>query len=149
MPAAPGDWRRMGQGRDLMGVDLERRPYAAPGPDGLKAWRSPSRGVVIESFAGARPADGLLAQSGAVNDWEEVEPLHVWDHAHCEFCQVVFEEPTKVAARPPSDRRVVTEGYLVARSGAELQQWICEECFDDFKDEFRWSVTNTSEGFSG
>lgn len=75
MPAAPDDWRRMGQERDLLEVDLERRPYAAPGQKGLRAWRSPSRGVVIESFADAPPDDGLLAQP-AVDDWEEVEPPH-------------------------------------------------------------------------
>ncbi len=149
MPAAPDDWRRMGQERSLTGVDLERRPYAAPGQEGLRAWRSPSRGVVIESFADAPPSGGRLMQPGAVNDWEEVKPPQAWDHTHCEFCQVLFEERVRAAVRPPTDRRVVTEGYLVVESGAESQKWICGECFEDFKDEFRWSVTNRCEGSSG
>lgn len=127
-----------------MGVELERRPYAASGQAGLRAWRSPSRGVVTEGFADAPPSDGLLAQSGAADDWEEIEPPHAWDHAHCEFCQVAFAEHRTVAARPSTDRRVVTEGYLVAESGVESQKWICEECFEDFKDEFGWLV-NTSD----
>jgi hypothetical protein len=139
----------MGQERDLMEVDLERRSYAAPSQKGLRAWRSPSRGVVIESFAAAPPSDGRLAPPGAVDDWEEVEPPHVWDHDHCEFCGVTFDEHAKVVARPASDRRVVTEGYLVVESADESPRWICEECFDDFKDEFRWSVTDTNEASSG
>ena len=132
-----------------MEANLERRPYAAPGQEGLRAWRSPSRGAVIESFADTPPSDGLLAQPGAVDDWEEVEPPQIWDHAHCEFCQVAFEEHAKVAARPSTDRRVVTEGYLVVESGAESQKWICEECFEDFKDEFRWAVKSTNDDSSG
>ena len=140
MPVAPDDWRRMGQEQDLMGVELERRPYAAPDQKGLKAWRSPSRGVVIESFATGLPSERGPASPDAVDDWEEVEPPHAWDHDHCEFCGVTFEEHAKVAARPPSDRRVLTEGYSTVEGGAKSQMWICEECFEDFKEEFRWSV---------
>jgi hypothetical protein len=144
VPAAPDDWRRMGQEPHLMGVDLEQRPYTPPAQERLKAWRPSSLGVVTEGFADAPPSEGLLAQSGAVDDWEEVEPPHAWDHDHCKFCWVTFEEQAKVAARPPLDRRVVTEGYLVVGS----RHWICEECFEDFKDEFRWSVTKASESSS-
>lgn len=62
---------------------------------------------------------------------------------------MAFEEHANVAARPPTDGRIVTEGYLVVESDGKSQQWICEKCFDDFKDEFHWSVTSTSEGASG
>lgn len=136
MPAAPDDWRRMGQERYLTGVDLEWRSYAPSNPEGQKAWKPLSRGVVVESLTAT-----LLPE----DDWEEVESSHVWDHDHCMFCWVTFEEHAKVSARPPTDRRVVTEGYLVRESGAESREWIREECFEDFKDEFRWPVTSTGE----
>jgi hypothetical protein len=116
-----------------MEVDLERRRYAVPNQEGLRAWRSPSRGVVVTGLAAAPPSDGLLPPRGAVDDWEEIAPP-AWDHDHCEFCLVTFDEPA--VAKSCTDRRVVTEGYLVVGSGVESQKWICEECFEDFKDEF-------------
>jgi hypothetical protein len=131
-----------------MEADLERRLYAVPDQEGLRAWRSPSRGVVITGLAAAPPSDGLFTPRGTVDDWEEIEPP-AWDHDHCEFCWATFEDPARVTAKSSTGRRVVTEGYLVVGSGVESQKWICEECFEDFKDEFRWSVTNPSKGSSG
>jgi hypothetical protein len=135
----------MGQERYLMAVDLERRPYTPPSQEGLRCWRSPSRGVVVKSFNSSPPSKGVFAPNDDVDDWEEIEPPHSWDHEHCEFCGVAIEEAAKVAARPASDRLVVTEGYLVVESGVETQKWICVKCFEDFRDEFQWSVTNTNE----
>jgi len=49
-----------------------------------------------------------------------------WDHDHCEFC---FAEISEYDG-------VLHEGYCTL----DEYHWICEECFEDFKDMFHWSV---------
>jgi hypothetical protein len=51
-----------------------------------------------------------------------------WDHDHCEFCWQEF-----MAVDAPD---VVRSGY----STLDGYYWICDECFDDFKDLFGWRV---------
>jgi hypothetical protein len=51
-----------------------------------------------------------------------------WDHDHCEFCWAEFTEENR------SD--VLHEGYATE----DNYRWICEECFEDFKDLFDWKV---------
>jgi hypothetical protein len=36
------------------------------------------------------------------------------------------------------DSALLTEGYVTVDRQAE--QWICDKCFADFRDEFKWSV---------
>lgn len=49
-----------------------------------------------------------------------------WDHDHCEFCWIEFnEEPL------PETRQI---GYCTR----DEYYWICDECFSDFKEMFRW-----------
>ena len=43
-----------------------------------------------------------------------------WDHDHCEFCWDKFIEGVT--------------GYCTL----DKYHWICEKCFNDFKDEFAW-----------
>jgi hypothetical protein len=74
-----------------------------------------------------------------VADWEEIAPPHPWDHDHCEFCWAKFEEAAKVVERQSADPSVLTEGYVTA--DPDVDKWICGRCFEDFKDEFNWSVT--------
>ena len=50
------------------------------------------------------------------------------DHDHCEFCSVKF----MVQPGPG----VVTEGYCTE----DRYRWICQRCFDDFKNRFEWSI---------
>ena len=47
------------------------------------------------------------------------------DHMHCEFCWGKFSEN-------PKDLHV---GFL-----SENGEWICPECFNDFKEMFEWEV---------
>jgi hypothetical protein len=57
---------------------------------------------------------------------------HSHPSAHCEFCSREFAE---FATGPD----VVTEGY----SSHNGFRWICRICFDDFRDEFKWRVTES------
>ena len=51
-----------------------------------------------------------------------------WDHDHCSFCWVEFSLEGSDGA--------LTEGYVTA----DDYHWICEICFHDFKDMFKWRV---------
>lgn len=124
-----------------MGVALERRSYTPPSQEGLRGWRSPSREVVLQGFSASPPSDGIF---GSVDDWEEIDPPHPWDHDHCEFCGARFEEAARMAERQPRDPSILTEGYVTA--DPEVDEWICDRCFEDFKDEFKWSVDDSGSG---
>lgn len=45
------------------------------------------------------------------------------DHAHCEFCFLKFPHEAKM-------------GYRTK----DFKHWIYKECFEDFKQEFGWTV---------
>jgi len=49
-----------------------------------------------------------------------------WDHDHCSFCFVTLSEC----------EGDLHEGYCTL----DEYHWICEECFEDFKDMFGWKV---------
>lgn len=128
-----------------MAAALERRSYTAPSPAGLRAWRSPSRGVVVQSHDPSPPSDGIFSTPGSVDDWEESEPGHPDDHAHCEFCGAKFMDPGFSSAhRDFVDKHpeVLTEGYVGGGADGE-DRWICDQCFDDFRDEFGWSLKDS------
>lgn len=50
-------------------------------------------------------------------------PSQDWDHDHCIFCWEKFQSEDQPAY-------CTTNHYY----------WICEECFDDFKEMFRWKL---------
>lgn len=56
------------------------------------------------------------------------KPSKEWDHDHCCFCWEKFSEDETVG---------MTWGY----STLDEKYWICEDCFNDFKDKFEWEVT--------
>jgi hypothetical protein len=87
---------------------------------------------------------------GATLTWKNYQALTAeWEHEHCAFCfrkfldpaysdahrQVLKDQPDKHA-----DAGYTTVGSDSVKAGAE---WICQQCFEDFKDEFRWSVAKT------
>jgi hypothetical protein len=51
-----------------------------------------------------------------------------WDHDHCAFCWVKFSEQDLTGA--------LHSGYATADDA----HWICDRCFQDFRDGFRWRV---------
>lgn len=46
-----------------------------------------------------------------------------WEHDHCEFCQAEIDGSIPLA-------------YCTD----DKYHWICESCYNDFKDMFRWAV---------
>jgi len=61
--------------------------------------------------------------------WDHYKPPSPeWDHDHGEFCWKKFSEH-------PND---LHEGYTTK----DQYRWICEQCYNDFKDQFHWQVTN-------
>ena len=49
-----------------------------------------------------------------------------WDHDHCEFCGAKFS--------------LKVDGIKSGYSTFDSYHWICEQCFNDFRDEFNWKV---------
>jgi hypothetical protein len=55
-------------------------------------------------------------------------PRPEWDHDHCEFCWAKFMD-----AELPE---ILHEGYTTA----DQSRWVCQSCFEDFKDRFAWRI---------
>lgn len=49
-----------------------------------------------------------------------------WEHDHCSFCG------RKLSERPGD----LNEGYATE----DEYHWICGDCYEDFKEQFRWTV---------
>jgi hypothetical protein len=56
-----------------------------------------------------------------------VAPSKDWDHDHCMFCWATFREKVE-------SPRILTEGFATA----DGLWWICDTCFNDFRQQFRW-----------
>ncbi len=64
---------------------------------------------------------------GAMLYWKKYSQYREeWDHDHCEFCGKTFSD---------YDNNL-HEGYVTA----DNYHWICDICFNDFKDKFQWRV---------
>ena len=55
-----------------------------------------------------------------------------WDHDHCEFCSAKFSEDIP---------DTFNEGYTTL----DNYRWICENCFNDFKEKFNWKVVKKNK----
>lgn len=53
-------------------------------------------------------------------------------HAHCEFCWHKFMENSEGV------NDCSQEGYC----STDEKYWVCEECFQDFKEKFKWKLIN-------
>jgi hypothetical protein len=76
-------------------------------------WRLPEKKRYLES---------------AVLYWRPYAGETQFDHAHCAFCFQRFMDIDH-----PEYKR---EGYTTE----DEHDWICDVCFQDFKDDFRWIV---------
>jgi len=54
---------------------------------------------------------------------------NTWDHDHCKFCGEKLDASTEALA-------YCTEDYYY---------WICETCFNDFKEAFGWELVEKPE----
>ena len=52
-----------------------------------------------------------------------------WDHDHCVFCWAKFAEKDLIPD-------ALHQGYATK----DDEHWICEECFQDFREAFSWKV---------
>ena len=52
-----------------------------------------------------------------------------WEHEHCEFCWEKFSEGDND----------LHSGYCTA----DQKHWICPDCFEDFREEFQWTISDT------
>lgn len=53
-----------------------------------------------------------------------------WEHEHCCFCWDKFS----------SNDNNLKFGYCTTPQNEKTSNWICPNCFNDFKDEFGWTV---------
>jgi hypothetical protein len=61
--------------------------------------------------------------------WKSYKPYsEQWEHDHCSFCWEKFSLADED----------LHEGYTTE----DEYYWVCKPCFDDFKETFRWSVTD-------
>lgn len=54
------------------------------------------------------------------------------DHDHCDFCWHKFMEECE------NVKDCSSEGYCTL----DEKIWICDDCFNDFKEHFKWSLVN-------
>jgi hypothetical protein len=81
----------------------------------------------------------LMAQDGYLLDramrltpWFALRPD--WDHDHCSFCSA------KIWDRASGEDEF-DSGYVTAD---DQYHWVCEACFDDLCDRFRWTVEEST-----
>ena len=65
--------------------------------------------------------------------YRQYESAPNWDHDHCEFCWVKF----MVEDHPD----VLHEGWTTE----DNHRWICNNCFDDFKEMFEFEIGSLAE----
>lgn len=72
-----------------------------------------------------------------------------WEHEHCDFCFRTFVDPNysdalrRLLETNPDEHASAGYTNLAADGLPAGKYWICEDCFEDFNDEFRWKVEAT------
>ena len=61
------------------------------------------------------------------------------DHEHCEFCW------KKITNLQNIEEEHVSEGYCFFNTKTGQTNWICQECFNDFKNEFNFKIKTMEE----
>ena len=68
--------------------------------------------------------------AGATLCWRSYQRYREgWDHDHCEFCFSKFAEPD-----------VSPDALHAGYATLDEYRWICQRCFDDFRQRFGWRV---------
>jgi hypothetical protein len=71
---------------------------------------------------------------GASVAWRSADDEIAWDYDKCIFCFTAFT----VEDCPDTRQKGFHAGYVTQRG---TPYWICELCFEDFKDLFHWTVS--------
>jgi hypothetical protein len=117
-----------------MGVDLCRRSLqsgaiAEAAGGGVIMTMDPNKQWRLDN---ANRLNGLRLQFRRYKRWSES-----WDHDHCAACWAKFAE-----FHGPD---ILHQGYATGDDypkGA-CYEWICETCFQDLKNDMRWSTDTT------
>lgn len=64
--------------------------------------------------------------------YDKYSPRSRSDHEHCEFCWDKFGE----------GESMLHWGYCTL----DKYRWICEQCYNDFKDQFEWTIVDGRTG---
>jgi hypothetical protein len=76
---------------------------------------------------------------GASLSWKQfTEDDIIWDNPGCIFCSATFADAECPETRQPFFR----EGYVTQH---DFPRWICELCFEDFRNLFNWKVVKGKE----
>ena len=68
-------------------------------------------------------------------------PRPDWNHDHCEFCGIEFANRRAHDGEGPVQRGYTTTEQHARGAG---YHWICDGCFADFAERFRWHVVEES-----
>jgi hypothetical protein len=67
-----------------------------------------------------------------------------WDHDHCAFCSAKFVDDSTPQGREllEVDESVRSSGVttLAEHEHGSDYHWVCDDCFEDFRAEFRWVI---------
>jgi hypothetical protein len=87
---------------------------------------------------------------GAHLTWKRYQALRVdWEHEHCVFCTRKFLDEhysdwaaEQLRERPDQD---LSAGYTTPEQDGHKagDVWICADCFEDFRDELAWVVSDS------
>ncbi len=92
--------------------------------------------------------EGYLLGAGLT--WKRYQAFSAkWEHEHCEFCFRKFMDPnySPQAAEALRDEpeKQTDAGYtnVQAPNRPAGKWWICKQCFEDFAEEFGWTVVDS------
>ncbi len=116
------DWRLRGQEDYLMNKAL----YKVTFPD---FWAVAYRDKNAFYQEIKKYAKRFVQESGKGHDFLEGEKIQSFWHEHCEFC---FE-------------KAMTDKACTFYCTEDLKYWICEECFNDFKEQFSFTEKSAED----
>ncbi len=118
------DWRLRGQEKYLKDLTL----YKVKFPDfWKKAYADKNAFYQMISTEAHR----FVEQTQRGKDYLEGEKIQYFWHEHCEFC---WEKAT-------------TDKECVFYCTKDMRYWVCQNCFNDFKNSFGWAEKDSTKLF--
>lgn len=118
------DWRLKGQQKYLKDVVLYRIVFP-------QFWSKAfaDKNEFYQSIL--RSAKNHVKTFPKTKEYLEGEKIQLFWHEHCEFCW----------------EKAMTNMECEFYCTKDMKHWICQECFNDFKDKFGWIVKSADELF--